>query len=194
MATWTELTFVDDTFLTSSKLTAMFNNLLALAQGTTGAPRMQTAAIAALAITNPKIGAEAFTEPKVAVPVRFPLGTKWFFAQAAAPPGWTQVTSQNDKLLRVVSGAGGGTGGAWGGGTTSSAGIHTHTISSAGSHYHGLNGADPWGMFPWYQYGGNTDYAPNHAHSCDTIGDHTHTSLDTAWRPAYVNIILCSKD
>jgi len=83
MATWTELTFVDDTFLTSSKLTAMFNNLLALAQGTTGAPRMQTAAIAALAITNPKIGAEAFTEPKVAVPVR----NEMVFCPSGSPPG-----------------------------------------------------------------------------------------------------------
>lgn len=32
------------------------------------------------------------------------------FYQAAAPTGWTQVTTHNDKALRVVSGTGGGFG------------------------------------------------------------------------------------
>jgi hypothetical protein len=41
----------------------------------------------------------------------FASGTTMLFYQAAAPTGWTQVTTQNDKALRVVSGAGGGSGG-----------------------------------------------------------------------------------
>jgi hypothetical protein len=41
----------------------------------------------------------------------FPSGTVLLFYQAAAPTGWTQVTTQNNKALRVVSGTGGGTGG-----------------------------------------------------------------------------------
>jgi hypothetical protein len=41
----------------------------------------------------------------------FAAGTAILFYQAAAPTGWTQVTTQNNKALRVVSGAGGGTGG-----------------------------------------------------------------------------------
>ena len=47
------------------------------------------------------------------------------FYQAAAPTGWTQVATQNDKALRVVSGTGGGTGG-------------THALSSppSASHFH----------------------------------------------------------
>lgn len=40
-----------------------------------------------------------------------PSGTVMAFWQAAAPTGWTQVTTQNDKLLRVVSGTGGVSGG-----------------------------------------------------------------------------------
>jgi hypothetical protein len=40
-----------------------------------------------------------------------PTGTAMLFFQAAAPTGWTQVTTQNNKALRVVSGTGGGTGG-----------------------------------------------------------------------------------
>ncbi|MEO9231627.1 MAG: hypothetical protein ABI216_22115 [Devosia sp.] len=35
--------------------------------------------------------------------------TDWF--QAAAPTGWTKLTSHNDKTMRIVSGAGGGSGG-----------------------------------------------------------------------------------
>ena len=33
------------------------------------------------------------------------------FYQSAAPTGWSQSTAHNDKALRVVSGAGGGSGG-----------------------------------------------------------------------------------
>jgi len=40
-----------------------------------------------------------------------PVGTTMVFYQAAAPVGWTKVTTHNDKALRVVSGAGGGAGG-----------------------------------------------------------------------------------
>ncbi|MHB1933627.1 MAG: hypothetical protein ACYCR5_04495 [Leptospirillum sp.] len=39
----------------------------------------------------------------------FPSGTRMLFQQATVPPGWTQDTTvQNDSLLRVVDGAGGG--------------------------------------------------------------------------------------
>jgi len=41
----------------------------------------------------------------------FPLNTAWVFYQANAPTGWTKVTTQNNKALRVVSGTGGGAGG-----------------------------------------------------------------------------------
>lgn len=39
----------------------------------------------------------------------FPSGTRMLFQQASVPPGWTQDTTvQNDSLLRMVNGAGGG--------------------------------------------------------------------------------------
>ena len=41
----------------------------------------------------------------------FPTGTVMLFYQAAAPLGWTKLTTQNDKALRVVSGSGGVAGG-----------------------------------------------------------------------------------
>lgn len=36
---------------------------------------------------------------------KFPAGTRLLFQQSAAPPGWTKIVDQNDKALRVVSGA-----------------------------------------------------------------------------------------
>ena len=47
----------------------------------------------------------------VAVAGGFASGTVMLFYQGAAPSGWTQVTTQNDKLLRVTSGSGGVAGG-----------------------------------------------------------------------------------
>lgn len=41
----------------------------------------------------------------------FPLGTAWVFYQSSAPTGWTQVTTHENKALRVVSGTGGGSAG-----------------------------------------------------------------------------------
>jgi len=41
--------------------------------------------------------------------VDLPSGTRMLFQQATVPPGWTQDTTvQNDSLLRMVNGAGGG--------------------------------------------------------------------------------------
>lgn len=40
-----------------------------------------------------------------------PKGSVTLFYQSFTPLGWTLITNQNDKTLRVVSGAGGGQGG-----------------------------------------------------------------------------------
>ena len=40
-----------------------------------------------------------------------PKGVVTFFPQSFTPLGWTLITTQNDKALRVVSGTGGGQGG-----------------------------------------------------------------------------------
>lgn len=60
-----------------------------------------------------------------------PAGTAMAFFQAAAPTGWTKSTDNNDAVLRVVSGSGGGTGGSESIATPS----HTH---SAPNHQHQL--------------------------------------------------------
>ena len=72
-----------------------------------------------------------------AVATLIPPGTVSIFYQATAPLGWTQIVTQNDKALRVVSAAGGGTGGTI---ATSTTLAHSHTANAhthvGGSHKH----------------------------------------------------------
>ena len=70
-----------------------------------------------------------------------PSGTAMLFAQAAAPTGWTQVTTNNDTALRVVSGAGGTVHGTVGLSAFISGGTQAHALVLAEipSHSHGVN-------------------------------------------------------
>lgn len=67
-----------------------------------------TAELANLSVTTAKLADGAVTAAKIAsgvIPAAFPSGTRMLFQQTAAPTGWTKDTTQNDKALRVVSGA-----------------------------------------------------------------------------------------
>lgn len=55
----------------------------------------------------------------------FARGTTLAFWQASAPIGWTKITTQNDALLRVVSGNGGPLGG---GGSNGFSAINAQTV------------------------------------------------------------------
>ena len=65
-------------------------------------------------------------------PAGVPSGATMLFYQSSAPTGWTQVTSQNNKALRVVSGSGGGTGGS-SAFTSAFAGSRSISVSGSGS-------------------------------------------------------------
>ena len=97
----------------------------------------------------------------------FVSGTVLVFYQAAAPTGWTQVTTQNDAALRVVSTAGGGTGGTVAFTTAFAAANTTDgtalTTAQLPAHNHGV-----------------TD--PTHTHAKTDPG-HTHgyTGPDNTW-------------
>jgi len=162
-----------------------------------------------------------------------PSGTVMLFYQAAAPTGWTKLTTQNDKVLRVVSGTGGGTGGSWtiSGLTNASVSTgltvdnHTLTLSQVPSHSHfvarntsnsaagpDLDANDPLaytrgatddGDYNLNKAGGTTaNVGPTNsqggggAHNHNTTESaHTHViSADGAWRPAYIDVIICSRD
>jgi len=92
--------------------------------------------------------------------VGFPSGTVMVFYQASAPTSWTQVTTQNNKALRVVSGSGGGTGG-------------THALTSPPSTAHTHTGPS------------HTHSTPSHSHSHSlSAGAHT---LSTAEMPSHAH-------
>ena len=110
-----------------------------------------------------------------------PNGTVMAFWQSGAPTGWTQVTSQNDKVLRVVSGTGGGTGGTWAtsaGLTTDSQGAHTHT-SAAHTH----TGAAHTHTGASHTHTGGSLAAGAHTLSTAEMPSHTHNSIvyQTNW-------------
>jgi hypothetical protein len=150
-----------------------------------------------------------------------PAGTVILFYQAAAPTGWTQVTTQNDKALRVVSGTGGTTGG-----TTAFSSVFTNqtvstTISTSisgttgattlstsqiPSHDHTVN-ATPGGTFNYAgEQGGaggtsastlttsSTGGGGSHTHSFSGSGSGSGTSSAVTLNVQYINIIICSKD
>lgn len=143
-----------------------------------------------------------------------PSGTVMCFFQAAVPTGWTQVTTQNDKVLRVVSSAGGGSGGTIG--TSSSlAHDHTHThpiphrhVSPVGNNgttvYIALSTSGAWGQ------GTESKTADIHAgaiagaagqtvlftktQDTDTSNSGTSSSDSKLGVLAYADVILGSKD
>ena len=117
------------------------------------------------------------------------------FFQAAAPTTWTQVTTQNDKLLRVVSGAGGGTAGSW---TITGVSVdshvlaiseipsHDHTVETQGPEYAGAaTGVRGFTPATSGRNTGLTGGGSGHVHGLTS---------DAAWRPAYIDMILASKD
>lgn len=123
---------------------------------------------------------------------RMDAGTRTVFYQAAAPTGWTQVTTVNDKVLRLVSGPGGGTGGSW---TISGVTVDGHvlTIGELPAHTHdalvesgaGFNRANS----------GTGNFGTGASVSTGSGSAHTHgVTADGIWRPAYADVIVCSRD
>jgi hypothetical protein len=143
-----------------------------------------------------------------------PAGTVMLFYQAAAPTGFTQVTTQNNKALRVVSGTGGGTGG-----TTAfttvftnqtptisgsfTVGATTLSTSQMPSHNHQTTGYNGGSNFctsipGWGPVAGcgsvmvtsSTGGGGSHTHSISGSPTSSAITLDVQ----YIDIILASKD
>jgi hypothetical protein len=95
-----------------------------------------------------------------ATPPSFPAGTVMLFYQAAAPTGWTKLTTQNDKALRVVSGAGGAAGGSNAFSTVMAQSVvGSHTLTAAEAPYITSSGSNTITVFPAGQPAG-TYYFP----------------------------------
>ena len=128
------------------------------------------------------------------------------FFQAAAPLGWTQVTTVTDAFLRVVSTAGGDTGGTASAATlahthsnTFASAAHTLTTAQIPAHTHIYNQAisivssdtTPPGTAFFHSYDpsavtGSTGGSTGHSHTFS--GSVSSASIS----PKYANVITCS--
>ena len=91
---------------------------------------------------------------------QIPSGSIMLFYQGSAPSGWTKITSQNNKAIRVVSGTGGG-----GGGNNSFTATFANKNVPLPKHNHTASS-------------GNNDVNHRHEGSTDNGGEHSHTTLD----------------
>jgi len=143
-----------------------------------------------------------------------PSGTTLLFYQANAPTGWTKVTTQDNKALRVVSGTGGGSGGS--SSFTSvftSRGVplpqHAHGGNTGGesdNHVHGYTnpkvgdlaglGYDESGSAVEYPYdNASATGGTSNGHYHGFVTDHAGTpgaSMDFAVQ--YIDVIIASKN
>ena len=159
-------------------------------------------------VDNAQISAESYAKSQAQDAKDYalgliPSGTRMLFQQSNAPSGWTKDTTQDNKALRVVSGAV-GSGGSLGftsafanrnvsdtaldtdqipghthgfSGTTSTAGNHSHSGSTntTGNHRHGIPTSGTENSFGKAAVG--NDYTEGGLYT-DTQGNHSH-SLST---------------
>jgi hypothetical protein len=141
-----------------------------------------------------------------------PAGTVMLFYQAAAPTGWTQVTTQNNKALRVVSGVGAGTGGSVAfttafasqsvTGTVGTSGATTLTTAQIPSHSHSFTIYQGGDSAPYLAGGvpqNGVSYGSQSTDATGSGGSHTHTGgtfTGTAINLAvqYIDVIIASKN
>ena len=128
-------------------------------------------------------------------------GTKTDFFQASAPTDWTQDATNNDKMLRVVSGSGGGTGGTAVISTPAhnlAAGAHTLSTAETASHSHtvGLRHQGSYGQPSGYNLQG--PYASStSSYGTSSVGSgssHAHSTSGSITVPAYLDVIIATKD
>jgi hypothetical protein len=172
----------------------------------TGIPSGPTAAVGT---NTTQLATTAFV---TAASSLFAAGTVLLFYQAAAPTGWTQVTTQNNKALRVVSGTGGGTGGTTAFSTvftdqtptittsglsagattltTAQMPAHTHTYNAGGLDSRGYGCAFPNSSAPSTQNTGSQGGGGSHTHTIS--GSATSSAITLAVQ--YIDIILASKN
>ncbi|RTL64649.1 MAG: hypothetical protein EKK41_21185 [Hyphomicrobiales bacterium] len=149
-------------------------------------------------------GPRAMSDVNASSGTEIPSGSVLSFYQAAAPTGWTQVTSLNDCSLRLVSGTGGGIGGSVNFSTlfgrTSVDGYvlqvadipsHKHGVIKSGTAQQGYGSTTPRGITDGGSFTGGGDYAALDTVNTGGGGSHTH-GLDM--RVKYADFIVCSRN
>jgi hypothetical protein len=171
------------------------------------------------ATSNIQAQINALTGAPVSGNLIAPAGTVMTFYQLAPPFGWAQVNTHANAMLRVVSGAGGGSGGTDSPVTVSldhthSTSSHTLTFGEMPSHSHRLwgltaqHGADNDAIaYPGTPIAGETeavDRGYRGSNSADNLVEmtggsagHSHgetASVSLSHSPKYIDMILASKD
>lgn len=119
-------------------------------------------------------------------------GTKMAFFQAAAPTGWTQDATNNDAMLRVVSGTGGGTGGS----ASPTTGLtatdsHTLTTSEMPAHTHDVQNVLNTTGASYGAFSNTGNYGTVTSTSTGGGSGHTH---NITFAPKYIDMIIAVKD
>jgi hypothetical protein len=167
-----------------------------------------------ISINNTTLTFNDATTQTTAATSPIPAGTVMLFYQNAAPTGWTIVTSQNNKALRVVSGSGGVAGGTTAFSTVFANQTVTTSVSVSGttgattlstaqmpSHIHSLpvnsvaGGESPsfagTGAVGGYNTGAEGG-GGSHTHSFSGSGSGTSSAVTL--NVQYIDIILASKN
>ena len=128
-----------------------------------------------------------------------PVGTRMAFHQAAAPTGWTQDTSKNDYMLRVVSGTGGSFGGTDSPILNNTVPTHSHTTTVTDpGHFHGTRFDNTAGIDNDYYGSGSRHKGVNNGFNTGSavtgisVAVADNTGAD--WTPKYLDIIIAVKD
>jgi hypothetical protein len=176
-----------------------------------------------ISISNTTLTFNDATTMTTAATSPIPAGTVMLFYQNAAPTGWTIVTTQNNKALRVVSSSGGVAGGTTAfttvfanqtvstsvsvsisgttGGTTIGTGempSHTHPVpTNTGDPCIGAatrNASSNRGDVLTSFNTSATGGGGSHSHSFSGSGSGSGTSSAVTLNVQYIDIILCSKN
>ena len=114
-----------------------------------------------------------------------PSGSVMLFYQSAAPTGWTKLTTNNNKALRVVSGTGGGTGGSntFTSAFDSSRAVpllqHNHTANSSNqnnNHSHSANASSNSGGGGSHNHSFSDGHSHNVSGNSNNNGNHSHST------------------
>jgi hypothetical protein len=188
---------------------------IVVAGDTSGSVTLSAPAVAgSVVITLPTASGTMATT--ASIPPAFDAGTVMLFVQTAAPTGWTKSVANDNKALRVVSGAA-STGGSVAfttafasqavAGTNAASGATTLSESQMPSHVHTQKGGNQGAGLVGYNAGatgacgltsGSTLYAgyigatgggTSHTHSAAAF---TGTAINLA--VSYVDVIMATKD
>ena len=132
----------------------------------------------------------------------FPSGTVMLFYQAAAPVGWTQIANDDDSMIRMVSGLGGGTGGVDSPITLDyshvhATGDHALTIAEMPAHSHSYSLENTQGTGQAGAENGQSSFSTPNTSTVGGGNAHNHgdtLSAGATFSPKYIDVIQASKD